>query len=44
MPTGQLGGRHSWETLTRERYFSTIRGKTASLFVLACEGTARLAG
>jgi heptaprenyl diphosphate synthase/octaprenyl-diphosphate synthase len=30
-------------TLTREQYFQTIWGKTASLFVLACEGSAILA-
>jgi geranylgeranyl pyrophosphate synthase len=36
--SGQLGGRHQWATLTRERYFHTITGKTASLFVLACQG------
>jgi len=40
---GQLGGRHVWATLSRERYFRTIRGKTASLFVLACQGTGLLA-
>jgi geranylgeranyl pyrophosphate synthase len=40
----QLGGRHGWETLSRERYYRTISGKTASLFVLACQGTAVLAG
>lgn len=40
----QLGGRGAWETLSRERYYGTIRGKTASLFVLACKGTALLAG
>jgi geranylgeranyl pyrophosphate synthase len=40
----QLGGRHGWETLSRERYYRTINGKTASLFVLACQGTAVLAG
>jgi geranylgeranyl pyrophosphate synthase len=40
----QLGGRHGWETLSRERYYRTIGGKTASLFVLACQGTAVLAG
>ncbi len=40
----QLGGRHGWEVLTRERYYRTIRGKTASLFVLACQGTGLLAG
>ncbi len=33
-----------WENLSRERYYRTIRGKTASLFVLACQGTAQLAG
>jgi geranylgeranyl pyrophosphate synthase len=38
----QLGGQHAWETVSRERYFRTIRGKTASLFVLACEGTGQL--
>ena len=37
-------GDHAWETLTRERYYRTIRGKTASLFVLACQGTGLLAG
>ena len=40
----QLGGQHGWETASRERYFSTIRGKTASLFVLACQGTGQLVG
>jgi geranylgeranyl pyrophosphate synthase len=40
----QLGGHHAWRTLTREAYFRTISGKTASLFVLACEGTGMLAG
>lgn len=30
--------------VTRERYYETIYGKTASLFVLACEGGAVLAG
>jgi geranylgeranyl pyrophosphate synthase len=40
----QLGGRHGWESLSRERYYRTIGGKTASLFVLACQGTALLAG
>jgi geranylgeranyl pyrophosphate synthase len=40
----QLGGRSAWETLTRERYYRTIGGKTASLFVLACKGTGLLAG
>jgi geranylgeranyl pyrophosphate synthase len=38
----QLGSRNAWQTLTRERYYRTISGKTASLFVLACEGTAHL--
>ncbi len=33
-----------WCTLSREQYYRTIWGKTASLFVLACEGTATLAG
>jgi heptaprenyl diphosphate synthase/octaprenyl-diphosphate synthase len=32
------------QTLTREQYYQTIWGKTASLFVLACEGSAILAG
>jgi octaprenyl-diphosphate synthase len=41
---GQLGGRHLWATLSRERYYRTIAGKTASLFVLACQGTGLLAG
>ncbi|MBV8718991.1 MAG: polyprenyl synthetase family protein [Chloroflexi bacterium] len=40
----QLGGRHAWESLSRERYYRTISGKTASLFVLACEGTGLLVG
>jgi geranylgeranyl pyrophosphate synthase len=40
----QLGGHHAWETVTRDRYFRTIRGKTASLFVLACQGTGQLVG
>jgi geranylgeranyl pyrophosphate synthase len=31
-------------TVTREAYYQTIWGKTASLFVLACEGSAILAG
>ena len=31
-------------TVTREDYLQTIWGKTASLFVLACEGSAILAG
>jgi geranylgeranyl pyrophosphate synthase len=38
------GGRHTWETLSRDQYYRTIQGKTASLFVLACQGTALLAG
>jgi geranylgeranyl pyrophosphate synthase len=41
---GQLGGGRMWATLSRERYFRTITGKTASLFVLACEGTGLLIG
>ena len=40
----QLAGSRAWQTMTREDYFRTIRGKTASLFVLACEGTGLLAG
>ncbi len=40
----ELGGRHTWETLSREQYYRTIGGKTASLFVLACQGTGLLAG
>jgi geranylgeranyl pyrophosphate synthase len=40
----QLGGHDGWETFSRERYYRTISGKTASLFVLACQGTALLAG
>src|SRR5258708_25521354 len=40
----QLGGQHAWETVTRDRYYRTIRGKTASLFVLACQGTGQLVG
>jgi len=39
-----LGGRHSWESLSRDRYYRTIGGKTASLFVLACQGTGQLVG
>src|SRR5438067_1194176 len=31
---GQPSRHRSWETMTRDRYFRTIRGKTASLFVL----------
>jgi geranylgeranyl pyrophosphate synthase len=41
---GQLSGRHLWESLTRDRYYRTIGGKTASLFVLACQGTGLLVG
>lgn len=41
---GQLSGGHLWETISRERYYRTIAGKTASLFVLACQGTAVLSG
>jgi geranylgeranyl pyrophosphate synthase len=37
----RLGKAH--RVLTREGYFQTIWGKTASLFVLACEGSAVLA-
>jgi geranylgeranyl pyrophosphate synthase len=40
----QLGGRHGWETLSREQYYRTIGGKTGSLFVLACKGTGLLVG
>jgi geranylgeranyl pyrophosphate synthase len=40
----QLGGRHAWQSVSRERYFHTIAGKTASLFVLACQGTGELVG
>lgn len=40
----QLNGHRKWETLSRDDYFRTIRGKTASLFVLACQGTALLVG
>src|ERR1041385_7204557 len=39
---GQLGGKHQWATLSRETYYRTITGKTASLFVLACQGTGLL--
>jgi geranylgeranyl pyrophosphate synthase len=41
---GQLSTRRLWQTLDRERYYRTIRGKTASLFVLACQGTGLLVG
>ncbi len=34
----------TWQWLSRERYFQTIWGKTASLFVLTCQGTGILAG
>lgn len=34
----------AWQWLTSDRYYRTIWGKTASLFVLACEGTGILAG
>jgi geranylgeranyl pyrophosphate synthase len=34
----------AWRSLTREQYYRTIRGKTASLFVLACQGTGLLVG
>ncbi len=40
----ELGGHHTWETLSRDQYYRTISGKTASLFVLACQGTGLLAG
>src|SRR5438270_127321 len=36
-------GAHTWQTLTSEDYYRIIWGKTASLFVLACEGSALLA-
>lgn len=38
----RLGRAH--RVLTREGYYQTIWGKTGSLFVLACEGSAILAG
>ncbi len=38
----QIGARHDWDSLSRERYYRTIAGKTASLFVLACQGTGLL--
>jgi geranylgeranyl pyrophosphate synthase len=41
---GQLSGHRAWETLSRDRYYRTIGGKTASLFVLACQGTGQLVG
>jgi geranylgeranyl pyrophosphate synthase len=41
---GQLAGRRFWETLSREQYYRTISGKTAALFVLACQGTGLLVG
>lgn len=34
----------TWLHLTRERYYRTVWNKTGSLFVLACEGAALLAG
>src|SRR5215212_12061303 len=37
-------GSEPYLTVTREAYYQTIWGKTASLFVLACEGSAILAG
>lgn len=37
-------GNRPEQTLTRDQYYQTIWGKTASLFVLACEGSAILAG
>jgi geranylgeranyl pyrophosphate synthase len=40
----QLNGHRAWQTLTRDDYYRTIGGKTASLFVLACQGTGLLAG
>ena len=40
----QLSGRQIWESLSQERYYRTIGGKTASLFVLACKGTGLLVG
>ena len=33
----------SWRSVSRERYYRTIWGKTGSLFVLACQGTGLLA-
>jgi len=39
----QLKGRRAWRTSSRDDYFRTIAGKTASLFVLACQGTGLLA-
>jgi geranylgeranyl pyrophosphate synthase len=42
--SSQLNGHHAWRTLTRDAYFRTIWGKTASLFVLACQGTGMLVG
>jgi geranylgeranyl pyrophosphate synthase len=38
----QLNGQRAWQTLSRDEYFRTIAGKTASLFVLACQGTGLL--
>jgi geranylgeranyl pyrophosphate synthase len=40
----QLHASSAWQTMTRERYYRTISGKTASLFVLACQGTGQLVG
>jgi geranylgeranyl pyrophosphate synthase len=40
----QLSASRAWRTLTRQQYYRTIHGKTASLFVLASQGTAILAG
>jgi geranylgeranyl pyrophosphate synthase len=40
----QLNGSHAWKSLSRDGYYRTIRGKTASLFVLACQGTGLLVG
>jgi geranylgeranyl pyrophosphate synthase len=40
----QLSGHQAWRTLSRDEYFRTIWGKTASLFVLACQGTGSLVG
>jgi heptaprenyl diphosphate synthase len=37
-------GNHAHLKVTRDDYYETIRGKTASLFILACEGGALLAG
>jgi len=37
-------GSHAWRRLSSEQYFRIVWGKTASLFVLACQGTGILAG